>query len=305
MNKGKFASLIMLGVFSAGCIQNGIVSAMAEDKDSFVSLENGGDLADSREDLVDIVGEGKNNVEAVNEIDAEDEGNKVTDGSETSKEIQQGVTEAKISENDGSVFVGRKNLGEKRGGPLTAKELAAMSGAGGVLLGVGGGVGAVKLFGTSAKKGSITHPPGENGSEEGDNSSNPINKSTDNPDKAETIGNKGDAKPKCEKNFLDFYKTHLGASIPLTIMFAYIAYLVIRIIIVLIYAGVKTGHAEIVVRPFFGLTKKSLGSLFVHDYAGKVRDGIIAVLTFGKFRIYVQQEDMNIRANHLMPCLVF
>ena len=123
----------------------------------------------------------------------------------------------------------------------------------GVFLGGVSGIGAVKLFNFSAKRSSNEggtssgQSDGPNGAKKGDA---PSDQPVAVPNKKEQGTEK--LRPKCEENFLSFYKNHLGASIPLTIMYAYLAYIIVRIIIILIYVKVNVDKRRIDVVSWFG-----------------------------------------------------
>ncbi len=75
-----------------------------------------------------------------------------------------------------------------------------------------------------------------------------------------------------------FYKEYLGITIPLTIIVAIFVYIVIRLIIILIYAAVEKGARATTVKPLF-VPCEDVGSRNAYYYLSKVGDGLIVTFT--------------------------
>ena len=205
-------------------------------------------------------------------IDTENDKNETTDDSDGPKinDVKPTDTgENSIEENSQAIFVNRNNKDDQKKGMGSVRNLAAV-GVGGIVLGGAGGAGTVKLIDSSGEKAQEqTYPtPKPN--------NNPVN-NPDNPGSGEGNENKG-----YEKGLLDIYKEHLGITISLTIIVALFAYVVIRLIIILIYAAVKKG-TDTTVKPWFDLCDdEGLGDL---TYSAKVSSGLLAIFTFTTLKI--------------------
>ena len=282
MNKGKFASLVLLGAFTQGCISGSIVSAKAESSNLFNEPDESSDFHE------DSAGEGKdsfgNSTDANDEetdnnpgdnISTENDKNKTTDnsnGPNMNEEKPTDTAENSVEGNGQVFFVNKGNKGEQKDGMGSMRDLV-MAGTG-ALLGGAGGAGTVKLIDSSGGKAQEKTGPIPN-------SNNPVN-NPDNPGSGTEKENKG-----YEKDLLDIYKEHLRITIPLTIIVALFAYFVIRLIIILIYAAVKKAD-ETDVKAWFGKGKNYGRVKLKYDcysYLEKVSDGIVAIATFGSLKL--------------------
>ena len=290
MNKGKFASLVLLGAFTQGCISSGIVSAKAESSNLFNEPDESSDFHE------DSAGEGKdsfgNSTDANDEetdnnpgdnISTENDKNKTTDnsnGPNMNEEKPTDTAENSVEGNGQVVFVNKGNKGEQKNGMGSMRDLATV-GVGGVVLGGAGGAGTVKLIDSSGGKAQEKTGPTPSPNNSVNNSGTP-GSVTENE-------NKG-----YEKDLLDIYKEHLGITIPLTIIVALFAYFVIRLIIILVYAAKKANDID--VKTWFGKgknhgrNKKENG---YYSYLQKVSDGIIAIATFGSLELIDNKEEDN------------
>ena len=282
MNRGKFASLVLLSAFTQGCISSGIVGAsnLADTQDESANIyeNSAGKGKDSFGNSTGVNDEDAGNKPGDN-IDTENDKDKTTDDSDgpNINDVKPTDTgENSIEENSQAFFVNKDNKDDQKKGMGSVRNLAAV-GVGGIALGGAGGAGTVKLIDSSGEKAQEQTDPTPK-------PDIPVN-NPDNPGSGEGNKNKG-----YEKGLLDIYKEYLGITIPLTIIVALFAYIFIRLIIILIYATKKANESNIYT--WFGKGENDGSSRLEighFSYWYKVSEGVIAIATFGYFELLNSQ----------------
>ena len=210
----KFASLVLLSVFTAGVAASGTVSAT-------------GGVDDVSAQVSDNVGLGGDIVDSDNSNKKHGSAENLDNNEGTANETKDLKDEEKTEEKDNNL---EEQNGENKDLVYTSKEkgpdsMEIAAGVGGTTIGVAGiAYGAKKLFDSKNKgKSKIDDDPTNTGTDSIPSQNEGVKK--DEP---------GSGEEKSEENsgsgFAAWYKNNLGLSIPLTIISAYIIWIIVRMI---------------------------------------------------------------------------